>query len=65
MADPPLGCYYFDHRRRPLDTVTYGNLELVINPSTVNANANCVLGYEAFQQISNLSMAGSLPGGSN
>lgn len=65
MADPPLGCYYFDHRRKPLDTQTYGNLELVINPKTVNANANFVLGYEAFQQINQLSMAGSLPGGSN
>lgn len=65
MSDLPKGAYYFDHRRRPLDTITYGNLELVINPLTVNAGAFLSLGYEAFQKIGAVANSSSLPGGAN
>ncbi len=58
MADPPPGVYYFDHRARPINTITYGNMTLVLNPATVNANAQLLLGYEAFTDAG-LSMAGS------
>ena len=64
MADPPPGVYYFDHRNKPIDTISYGNMQLVLNPSVVNAGAQLVIGYEAFTQVNALSMATSLPGGS-
>jgi hypothetical protein len=63
MADPPAGVYYFDHRNKPIDTLSYGNMQLVINPSVVNAGAQLVIGYEAFTQQNALGMATSLPGG--
>ena len=62
MADPPPGVYYFDHRDRPIDTVTFGNMQIVANPITVNAGAQLVVGYESFQQTSQLPGASSLSG---
>lgn len=62
MADPPPGVYFFDHRERPIDTVTFGNMQLVANPITVNAGAQLVVGYESFQQTSQLGAASSLSG---
>jgi hypothetical protein len=62
MADPPPGTYYFDHRDRPIDTVTFGNMQIVANPITVNAGAQLVVGYESFQQTSQLAGASSLSG---
>lgn len=62
MADPPPGVYYFDHRDRPIDTVTFGNMQIVANPISVNAGAQLVVGYESFQQTSQLSSAASLSG---
>lgn len=63
MADPPPGCYYFDHRRKPIDTITYGNMELVVNPITVNAGAQMVVGFESFQIVNQQAAASSLPAG--
>lgn len=63
MSDPPPGVYYFDHRAKPIDTISYGNMELVLNASTVNANAKLLVGYEAFQMPNAIPMAGSLPAG--
>lgn len=60
MADPPPGVYYFDHRDKPIDTITFGNMELVVNASQVNANAQLVMCYEAFQQVSQIPAASSL-----
>jgi hypothetical protein len=60
MSDPPPGTYYFDHRDKPIDTITYGNMELVINPSTVNAGAVVVMGYEAFTMSSQIPVSSSL-----
>jgi len=60
MADPPPGIYYFDHRDRPIDTITFGNMQAVLNPSVVNAGAQLIVGYEAFAQTSQLGGASSL-----
>jgi hypothetical protein len=62
MADPPPGVYYFDHRDRPIDTMTFGNMQIVANPITVNAGAQLVVGYESFQQTNQLPAASSLSG---
>lgn len=63
MADPPPGVYYFDHRSKPIDTLSYGNMELVLNPGALNSGAQLVVCYEAFQNSNQLGVAGSLPGG--
>lgn len=61
MCDAPQGMYYLDTRRHPLNTNQYGNLELVINPSTVYAGATCLVAYEDFSIINTIQLAGSLP----
>ena len=63
MADTPPGVYYFDHRDKPIDTLTYGTMELNINPLLVNANAQLVVYFEAFQQLSQLPISSSLAAG--
>jgi hypothetical protein len=63
MADPPPGVYYFDHRDKPLDTITYGNLELNLNASAVTAGASLVMLYESFQNVTQIPNASSLAAG--
>lgn len=60
-TDFPSGVYYVSHRNKPINTNQYGNMELVLNPSTVNANAQVLVGYESFAQIALINQAGSLP----
>jgi hypothetical protein len=60
MSDPPPGVYYFDHRDKPIDTLSYGNMELVLNPSVVNAGAQLVVCYESFQSPNAIPVGGSL-----
>ena len=59
-SDWPPGMYYFSHRDKPLSTVQYGNQELVLNASTVNANAKLFMAYEQFSLIGVVGQAGSL-----
>lgn len=63
MADPPLATYYFDHRNKPINTQQFGNTQITVNPSTVNANAAIMVGFEYFAQASQVVFAGSLPSG--
>ena len=63
MADPPLGCYYFDHRSKPISTQQFGNTQITVNPSVVNNNAALMCGFEYFSQASQVVFAGSLPSG--
>jgi hypothetical protein len=62
-TDMPAGMYYFDHRDKPLQTVQYGNLELLVNPSSVAANAQLLIGTEAFALVNQVAQAGSLAAG--
>lgn len=63
MADPPKGVYYFDHRRRPINTIQFGNMELNLNASVVNANAALLVATEAFAEIQQLIGGASLSAG--
>lgn len=63
MADPPTGSYYFDHRAKPISTQQFGNTQITVNPSLVNANAAIWAGFEYFSQASQVVFAGSLPSG--
>jgi len=62
-TDYPKGTYYVNHRNRPINTIQYGNMELIINASTVNTNAQLLVGYEDFAMVNYVTGAGSLPGG--
>lgn len=62
-VDWPAGFYYMNHRNRPVNTSQFGNMQLVINPSVVNANAQILLGYEDFAISNVMNAAASLPGG--
>jgi hypothetical protein len=63
MADPPAGAYYFDHRRKPIDTQNWGNINLNLNASAVTAGASMIVCTEAFSQVTQLLSAGSLNAG--
>lgn len=58
--DFPSATYYISSRQKPISTVQYGNMELVINPSTVNSGANVMVGYESFALVNVIGGAQSL-----
>lgn len=60
LTDCPLATYYFDTRDRPIYTTQQGNTNLVVNMSTVNANASILVGWEMLANIQNLQNAGAL-----
>ncbi len=45
-SDLPKGVYFVPNYDRPIYTLTYGNMSLVVNPKTVNANARLFVGFE-------------------
>jgi P3 major capsid protein len=63
QEDFPKGMYYFDSRAKPINTIQYGNQQLIINASTVNTNANLRVGWEMFAITNTLVGAASLAGG--
>jgi hypothetical protein len=53
--------YYFDHRRKPISTLQYGNMQLVANLAQVQAStSNILIGYESLAIINQVTQAGSL-----
>lgn len=60
--DAPPGMYYFNHRAKPISTIQYGNMQLVINPITAVAASTVLVGYEALAAINQIVAAGSLYG---
>lgn len=61
--DFPKGTYYFDFRNKPVATIQYGNMQLIVNPSAVtDSTANVLLGYEMLALINQITNAGSLYG---
>lgn len=64
--DFPLGMYYFDSRKKPINTIQFGNQQLILNPKgTVNTGANAQVGWEMFAITNTLVGAASLAGGGN
>lgn len=61
-TDFPPGVYYWSHRKAPIDTLNYGNMQLILNPSVAAAGAYGYVGWEDFGALSVLSGAGSLAG---
>ncbi len=61
MDDFPKGMFYLDFRHRPIDTNQYGNMMLVINPSSVGGSGAVFLyGWEAYGIIGLVNQGGSL-----
>lgn len=60
-TDLPVGCYYFGSREKPIATVQYGNMELILNPITAAAGSYALVGYEDFALVNTIGGAGSLP----
>jgi len=56
------GMYCLETRAQPINTTAYGNMQLVLNPSTVNAGANVLMGLEMLGIINQVANAGSLAG---
>jgi hypothetical protein len=61
--DFPLGAYVFNTADKPINTSQFGNMELIINPLTVNAGAQLQIGWESFAISNTLVGAASLAGG--
>jgi hypothetical protein len=60
--DFPKGTRYLDFRHRPINTDQYGNMQLIINPSSVLGSAATFLfGWESFGIIGQINQGGSLP----
>ncbi len=61
--DMPIGFYYFDHRAKPISTIQYGNMQLVLNAAgVVSATATAMVGWESLALINQVTQAGSLYG---
>lgn len=59
--DPPVPLYYFDSRRKPISTVQTGNMQMILNPSTVNSGAQVLVGWEYFSTVNTITGSASLP----
>ena len=63
-VDLPPGFYYFNTRRKPINSTQFGNIQLIFNPSLVGAaNAYEFVAIETFAVQQTLSIAGSLAAG--
>lgn len=60
LTDMPKELYYFDTRNKPIYTEQTGNVNLILNASTVNSGAFVVAAYEMLATVNNLQNAGSL-----
>lgn len=60
--DFPAGVRYLDFRHRPINTDQYGNMQLIMNPSSVGGSAaSFIFGWEAYGIIGQVNQGGSLP----
>lgn len=54
--------FYLDFRRKPIQTIQYGNMQVIINPAQVQASTSQFLvGLEALVLINQVTQSGSLP----
>jgi P3 major capsid protein len=59
--DFPAGVYYFPTRDKPISTVMYGNMNLILNAAgNINAGAVALVGFEDFALVNTLVGAASL-----
>jgi hypothetical protein len=59
--DFPTGVYYFPTRDKPISTIQYGNMNLILNPTgVIAAGAQLLVGYEDFALVNTLVGAASI-----
>ena len=59
--DFAAGVYYIDTRNKPINTLQYGNMQLLVNPSTVtNSTSQFLIGYESLALQGVMNQAGSI-----
>jgi hypothetical protein len=61
--DFPPNVYYFDSRNKPISTVAFGNMQLILNALTANGTPNVQVGFEAFSYQNTIAAASSLSSG--
>ncbi len=61
--DFPRGSIYIPSRSRPVATIQFGNIDVILNVNNVQAGAFVGLGFEAFSLQNVVGQAQSLPGG--
>lgn len=61
--DLPTGTFLFSSRQKPISTVQYGNMNLVLDANQVDAGATLLVGFEAFAFNNVIGQAGSLTPG--
>lgn len=59
-SDLPLGTYYFSHRKKPISTLQYGNMQLMLNAASVSGVPYAIVMWEDFALVNALTQAGSL-----
>lgn len=60
QTDMPPGAYYFGSRNKPISTIQYGNMQLILNALTAGTGAYALEAVEDFALVQTLSGAGSL-----
>lgn len=59
--DTPVGSYYFDHRKKPINTINYGQIQLIITPlSVAGAASQFLIGWESLARLAIVQTAASL-----
>lgn len=62
--DPPAGMYYFDFSDRPIDTSQYGNMQLIMTPTSVGGStATVYIAWESYGIIGLINQGGAMPSG--
>jgi P3 major capsid protein len=61
--DFPGNVYYFDSRNKPISTVTYGNMQLVLRAASANGTPQVLVGFESFSYQNTIVAAASLNSG--
>jgi hypothetical protein len=61
--DLPTGSYLLETRMAPINTTAYGNMQIVLNMSTVNNPFTLGIGWEMMAAINSVAGASSLPAG--
>lgn len=61
--DFPPQCYYFDSRTKPISTIAFGNMQMILNAAVANGTPQVLAGFEAFSYQNTIAAASSLSSG--
>ncbi len=61
--DYPPQCYFFNSREKPISTVSFGNMQLILNAAVANGTPQALVGFEYFSYQNTIAAASSLSSG--